>query len=112
MSTFDGFIQDFEFLAVDRFIDQNRDAKVFFLSHCHYDHMVGLSEINKRNPLPGPLYLSEVSSIFVNKRFPAIEGLVVLKIGGIIVIATDLDGDKLVHCLMKETISNGEIYYD
>lgn len=82
MSTFDGFIEGFEFVAVDRFVQQNRDAKAFFLSHCHYDHMTGLSEINERNPLPGPLYLSEVSSLFVNKRFPAIQRLQVLKIGG------------------------------
>lgn len=83
MSTFDGFIHGFELLSVDRFVAQNRGAKVFFLSHCHYDHMVGLSEIDETSPLPGPLYLSEVSSLFVNKRFPAIQRVQVLKIGGI-----------------------------
>lgn len=83
MSTFDGFIDGFDCLSVDRFLERNFDAKVFFLSHCHTDHMQGLIEIREKNALPGPLYLSEISSVIIKKIFPAINQLIVLQIGGI-----------------------------
>lgn len=81
MSTFDGAIEGFEFLAVDRFDNLNCDVKLLFLSHCHYDHMVGLFGISGTKQ-PGPLYLSEISSIVIKKRLPAITNLAILKIGG------------------------------
>lgn len=82
MSTFLGFLDEIENVSVDRFTHQNFRSKAFFLSHCHMDHMNGLNEINSKVQLPGPLYLSEISKIIVQRRYPTIKNLVVLKIGG------------------------------
>lgn len=92
MSTFNGFVDGFDCLSVDRFIERNCDAKVFFLSHCHTDHMQGLNKVDDENELPGPLYLSEVSAVIIKKIFPAIKQLVVLRIGGIYLIFCSLPG--------------------
>uniref|UniRef100_A0A915IP25 Metallo-beta-lactamase domain-containing protein n=1 Tax=Romanomermis culicivorax TaxID=13658 RepID=A0A915IP25_ROMCU len=46
MSTFKGKMFEYKFLSIDRFDDENLapspDARAFFLSHCHSDHMEGL----------------------------------------------------------------------
>lgn len=82
MSTFSGFLEEIENVSVDRFTQLNFRSKAFFLSHCHTDHMIGLNEINTEVQLPGPLYLSEISKIIVQRRYPAIKNLVILKTGG------------------------------
>lgn len=83
MSTFLGFLDGIdENVSVDRFTEFNLRSKVFFLSHCHMDHMVGLNDITPESPLPGPLYLSEVSQIIIQRRYPAITNLIPLKLGG------------------------------
>lgn len=82
MSTFSGFLEEIENVSVDRFTKPNFKSRAFFLSHCHMDHMIGLNEINLHNELPGPLYLSEISQIVVNRRYPAIKNLRILKVGG------------------------------
>lgn len=82
MSTFNGFINEIDGISVDRFTKENFQSKLFFLSHCHADHMIGLSSINSENELPGPLYLSEVSLIIVKRKFPLIKNVIPLKIGG------------------------------
>lgn len=82
MSTFSGFLHGIENVSVDRFTEFNLQSKVFFLSHCHMDHMIGLNDITPESPLPGPLYLSEVSQIIIQRRYPAIKDLIPLKLGG------------------------------
>lgn len=82
MSTFNGFIEEISGISVDRFTELNFQSKLFFLSHCHADHMIGLSEITLENALPGPIYLSEVSLVIVRRKFPNVENLIPLKIGG------------------------------
>lgn len=82
MSTFSGFLEEIENVSVDRFTTINFKSRAFFLSHCHMDHMIGLNEINSENELPGRLYLSEISQVIVNRRYPAIKNLHVLKVGG------------------------------
>lgn len=42
MSTFNGKIVEIPGISVDRFDNENLFSSVFFLSHCHTDHMVGL----------------------------------------------------------------------
>lgn len=82
MSTFNGFIDEIEGISVDRFTEENlKVSKCFFLSHCHYDHMVGLNGVTAANQLPGPLYLSHISLLIVRRRFPAIENLIPLEVG-------------------------------
>lgn len=77
MSTFGGIMTEFPFISVDRFDNDNVDSQLFFLSHCHMDHMVGLSD-----GIPGRLHLSSISSIIIKKQFPHIKELVVLKENG------------------------------
>lgn len=81
MSTFNGRLSEIPNIAVDRFDGPNlTNARVFFLSHCHTDHMVGLD-----NPdgLPGPLYLSSVSAVIIRRQFPHIKHLIPLQTGGL-----------------------------
>lgn len=82
MSTFSGFLDEIEHVSVDRFTEPNFRSTAFFLSHCHLDHMVGLNVINEELQLPGPLYLSEISKIIIQRRYPAIKNLIALKTGG------------------------------
>lgn len=82
MSTFSGFIKEIDGISVDRFTKLNFQSRVFFLSHCHVDHMVGLGDLTPENQLPGPLYLSEISLEIVKKKFPAITNVYPLKTGG------------------------------
>lgn len=79
MSTFEGIMDEFPSLSVDRFDNGNLNSQTFFLSHCHADHMVGL---NNPEGLPGPLYLSPISAIIIQKTFPQIKDVVVLKENG------------------------------
>ncbi|XP_055315126.1 protein artemis-like isoform X1 [Sitodiplosis mosellana] len=81
MSTFSGFLDEIEYVSIDRFTQLNFRSKAFFLSHCHTDHMIGLNEINSEVQLPGSLYLSEISKVIVQRRYPAVKNLVILKIG-------------------------------
>uniref|UniRef100_A0A2M4CS62 Protein artemis n=1 Tax=Anopheles darlingi TaxID=43151 RepID=A0A2M4CS62_ANODA len=68
MSTFPGVIPELPGIAIDRFEpEQRQQASAFFLSHCHTDHMRGL-ELD--DVLPGPLFLSPVSGVFIRHRFP------------------------------------------
>lgn len=82
MSTFSGFLDGIEHVSVDRFTQFNFRSKVFFLSHCHMDHMIGLKDVTPENQLPGPLYLTEVSQIIIQRRYPAIKDMIPLKLGG------------------------------
>lgn len=82
MSTFSGFLDEIENVSIDRFTPVNFRSKAFFLSHCHTDHMIGLNEINAEIQLPGSLYLSEISKVIVQRRYPYVKNLVVLKTGG------------------------------
>lgn len=54
MSTFDGFLDEIENVSIDRFTEENFKSKLFFLSHCHTDHMIGLKDVHEDNELPGP----------------------------------------------------------
>lgn len=79
MSTFAGIMNELPSLSVDRFDNDNLQSTIFFLSHCHTDHMCGLD-----NPdgIPGPLYVSPITSIIIRKQFPQIKEIVVLKENG------------------------------
>lgn len=79
MSTFSGIIDEIENISIDNFLGDNLKSKIFFLSHCHTDHMKGL---NNHCALPGPLYLSEVSAVIIKRKFPVLKEVRVLKTGG------------------------------
>lgn len=83
MSTFNGQFNAVPGISADRFDGAiNRQSSVFFLSHCHTDHMVGLDHADG---VPGPLYLSRVSALIVRHLFPVDKvaaKCVVLEVGG------------------------------
>lgn len=72
-------MNEFPSISVDRFDNENLNSTIFFLSHCHTDHMVGL---NDPMGIPGPLYLSSISAVIIRRQFPHIKELVVLKENG------------------------------
>ena len=78
MSTFCGIMSEFPKISLDRFDEENQRSNVFFLSHCHSDHMVGLKA---DDDLPGPLYLTELSAVIVRRKFPKISNIVCLEYG-------------------------------
>lgn len=79
MSTFCGFIDEIPGISVDNFESYNcSTSRLFFLTHCHFDHMKGL---NVHTKLPGVLYMSPISEKIVNKLFPCIK-TISLDIGG------------------------------
>lgn len=71
MSTFLGLIKEIPGISVDRFDGANLTSSIFFLSHCHSDHMHGLSDMffehvddNKKC-----LYCSSISKTLLESRF-------------------------------------------
>jgi len=81
MSTFSGLIKEIPNISIDRFDNNNLESCIFFLSHCHTDHMVGLAELSE-DGLPGPLYTSNVSSVFIKDNYKNIVNIICLEIGG------------------------------
>lgn len=78
MSTFKGFFHEIPYISADRFEQENLEqSKLLFLSHCHADHMVGLSLSTK---LCVPLYTSEISAIFLKKQYPNLTNIQTLEI--------------------------------
>ncbi|XP_064476580.1 protein artemis-like [Ornithodoros turicata] len=69
MSTFGGTLQEYDRISIDNFTEHNLRSTVFLLSHCHKDHMNGLSSqpffdrLQSRSDVK--LYLSEVSCILL-----------------------------------------------
>lgn len=65
MSTFGGTLVEYERISIDRFDGINLNSTAFFLSHCHRDHMHGLSGKALRHRLRSrcdlKLYSSETS---------------------------------------------------
>nr|CAI5842680.1 unnamed protein product [Callosobruchus analis] len=76
MSTFSGKIQEFPGISVDRFDSNNEQSEVYFLSHCHTDHMVGLSSGQfQRSLIDNGKYLfgSPITCIILKKMYPDIK---------------------------------------
>lgn len=67
MSTFDGVIKEYPLISIDNFLEKcnNFNSTVFFLSHCHSDHMKGLHHSNFFQLLESrcfsKIYMSDVS---------------------------------------------------
>ncbi|KAH9367044.1 hypothetical protein HPB48_021922 [Haemaphysalis longicornis] len=65
MSTFGGTLVEYERISIDRFDGINVNSTAFFLSHCHRDHMHGLSSKALRSRFRSrcdlKLYASELS---------------------------------------------------
>lgn len=72
MSTFNGQIEEIPGIAVDEFSEENiEDSKALFVSHCHTDHMHGLSELKD---FDYPIYATSISALFIRRKFPNLEG--------------------------------------
>lgn len=85
MSTFSGEVKEFPFIAVDFF---KNEARCFFLSHCHTDHLVGLSDVK----CEALIYASPLSALFIKQKYPSLRNVRVLEIG--LTVAIDLPEDE------------------
>lgn len=73
MSGFGGKIEEIPGIAVDNFSPSNRDSDAFFLSHCHKDHMTGLSNYDFHTKLIDEkkfFYASPISCAILKRMFP------------------------------------------
>lgn len=72
MSTFPGLIDEIPKISVDRFDEKNLTSELFFLSHFHADHMVGLrcSEFHAilREKESAFIYCSELTALFLSQN--------------------------------------------
>ncbi|XP_018365502.1 PREDICTED: protein artemis [Trachymyrmex cornetzi] len=71
MSTFVGLIKEIPGISVDRFNRENMNSSVYFLSHCHIDHMQGLDitffdHLKQYNKY---LYCSRISKVFLENKY-------------------------------------------
>jgi DNA cross-link repair 1C protein len=68
MSSFPGKFKEYDFISIDRFNYDNLSSSLFFLSHCHEDHMIGLNDpaffacLQKQNY---KLYCHEITAAFL-----------------------------------------------
>ncbi|XP_012221117.1 protein artemis isoform X2 [Linepithema humile] len=71
MSTFLGFIEEIPGISVDRFNEKNCDSSIYFLSHCHTDHMQGLTNqfFKHLQQCNRYLYCSEISKTFLQAKY-------------------------------------------
>lgn len=69
MSTFPGPLQEIPKVSIDRFDGQNLKSDLFFLSHFHADHMVGLKDERFHHKLrtnkTAFMYCSELTALFL-----------------------------------------------
>ncbi|PVD24277.1 hypothetical protein C0Q70_14748 [Pomacea canaliculata] len=88
MSSFEGRMKEYRLISIDRFDKDNLNSTVFFLSHCHRDHMVGLNHqrffrhLQEHNDVF--LYCSEVTKLLLlseNTYKPLEKFIRVLEIG-------------------------------
>lgn len=76
MSTFNGEIKEIPGVSVDHF--DNKSLKCYFLSHCHSDHMSGLSSLQTDSPV----YTTAISALFIQQKCPQLsENLIILEPG-------------------------------
>ncbi|XP_076763497.1 elongation factor 1-delta isoform X2 [Xylocopa sonorina] len=71
MSTFLGLIEEIPGISVDRFDEENLGSSIFFLSHCHLDHMNGLSNNMFMNLHSNQkhLYCSPITKVLLGNIF-------------------------------------------
>lgn len=75
MSTFNGEINEITGISVDYF--ENVQQKCYFLSHCHTDHMKGLSLLET----DAPLYTTSISALIIQRQCPNIQNIRVVELG-------------------------------
>lgn len=99
MSTFDGLIREFPGVSVDRFDGKNIFSLLYFLSHCHSDHMEGLSEnfFKTLNESKRYLYCSSLSKRFLENKYKLTDSDVVREIR--------IDDPMLINYKENETIA-------
>lgn len=75
MSTFGGELKEIPDISIDHFV--NKSCKYYFLSHCHSDHLRGISNLAECD---APLYTTHLSSLIIKRRYPSIN-VQVLELG-------------------------------
>jgi DNA cross-link repair 1C protein len=111
MSTFLGFIEEIPGISIDCFVEENLNSSIFFLSHCHYDHMKGLNfnffyDLMKTNKF---LYCSHLSKLLLRSTFnldiELNKYIKILPLDDSIII--NYLYDNIYHSLMVSSISSG-----
>ncbi|KAG5313192.1 DCR1C protein, partial [Acromyrmex insinuator] len=71
MSTFVGLIKEIPGISVDRFDRENMNSSVYFLSHCHIDHMCGLNNMffDHLKQYNKYLYCSHITKVFLENKY-------------------------------------------
>ena len=92
MSIFSGKMHCYDFISIDQFEAENILSKLFFLSHCHQDHMKGLQSDNFKKLVKEntdiKVYMSRMSSriLLLDENYKFLnEHLVGLEVGKIYV---------------------------
>ena len=88
MSIFSGKMHCYDFISIDQFEAENILSKLFFLSHCHQDHMKGLQSDNFKKLVKEntdiKVYMSRMSSkiLLLDENYQFLnEHLVGLEVG-------------------------------
>ncbi|KYQ52561.1 Protein artemis [Trachymyrmex zeteki] len=71
MSTFIGLIKEIPGISVDCFDRENINSSVYFLSHCHFDHMQGLNDafFDHLKQYNKYLYCSRITKVFLENKY-------------------------------------------
>lgn len=71
MSTFDGLVAEVPGISVDQFDKKNLESSIYFLSHCHTDHMVGLDNnfFKHLKDHDKSLYCSKISKTILQAKY-------------------------------------------
>lgn len=110
MSTFLGLIEEIPGISVDRFDGENLNSFAYFLSHCHTDHMEGLShmffeDLKRYNKY---LYCSPISKVLLEAKYCNVETCVKdIAINEKVLIEYKSIGDKKTNVLFVTCISAG-----
>lgn len=73
MCTYHGILQEYPLISIDSFESHNYTSTMFFITHVHMDHLIGLERpefgryVAKVN---APIYLSDISKQFLSTMAP------------------------------------------
>jgi len=88
MSIFTGKMHCYNFISIDQFEAENLHSSLFFLSHCHQDHMKGLQSDSLKKKLSEnitlKIYMSRMSLklLLLNENYKFLnDHLVGLEVG-------------------------------
>ena len=73
MCTYHGILEEYPLISIDSFETHNYTSTMFFITHIHMDHLVGLErpEFGKYvAKINAPIYMSEISKQLISTMAP------------------------------------------